>query len=352
MCAIEKRYRPRAPPSKPDLLRHVPEKLDTLPYLLDVQSPGRSARIEGASYRRLCSSVTCMNMCIDRIRLPPLNAVRAFESAARHRSFRVAADELFVSAGAVGQHIRALESKLGVKLFVRQAGLLVPTEAALAYARAVREGLQQISKATAELTTGQRTFTIWAPPTLAARWLVHRLDAFQAGRVDIDLRICANIAQADLHHVDVDVVIEHARHPSHEGSLMLFEEEVFPVCSPSLHRQLPRLPAPGVLLKHRLLHTSLHDLWERWLAEAGVVTDGLRRGPFFNQATLALEAASLGQGFALSIDQLVDRDLRDGRLVRAFPMRLRTGMAYWLGAPQGTLKAGDLVSIRALLLDA
>lgn len=289
-------------------------------------------------------------MATKRISLPPLNAVRAFEAAARHLNFRMAAEELCVTAGAVGQHIRSLESHLGIKLFVRNAGTLTLTASGNAYAQTVRQALLQLARATAELTTGKRTLTIWAPPTLATRWLVPRLGIFQAGRSNIELRICANIAEADLARMDIDIVIEHSDQPRAETSVKLFDEEVFPVCSPALYEALPRPREPGALLSQPLLHTSLHDFWDAWLAAVGVMTHGIRRGPFFNQATLALEAAAAGQGFALACDALVDRDLKEGRLIQAFPQRLRTGWAYRLATPQGTLSLDELEAMKVLLM--
>lgn len=289
-------------------------------------------------------------MTIDRISLPPLKAVRTFEAAARYLSFVRAAEELFVTPNAVGQQVRLLESHLGRKLFTRRGGALALTDAGDAYVRAVRPALHQISRATGALTGTQRTLTIWAPPTLASRWLLPRLGIFQAMRGDIDIRICADIAEADLARPDIDLVIEHTDHPSAPGTLTLFEEEVYPVCSPALLARLPQPLTAQALGSLTLLHTSLHDFWEAWLQAEGVQTCGMRRTPFFNQAMLALDAAAAGQGVALACDPLVARELQEGRLVRPFQRRLRTGWAYRLAAPQGRLSAHELEAMRELLL--
>lgn len=291
-----------------------------------------------------------MAMATNRISLPPLNAVRAFEAAARHQSFRLAAEELFVTPGAVGQQIRSLESHLGIKLFVRTASPLALTASGRTYAQSARLALLQLSLATAQLTTGKRTVTIWAPPTLATRWLVPRLGAFRAGRDDVELRIYADIAEADPARVDVDIVIEHTNRPRAKTSVKLFDEEVFPVCSPALLEKLARPLRADALLAQTLLHTSLHDFWADWLASAGVETNGIRCGPFFNQATVALEAAAAGQGFALASEALVHRDFEEGRLVQPFAQRLRTGWAYRLAAPQGALSIEALSSLKEMLL--
>lgn len=290
-------------------------------------------------------------MVTQRISLPPLKAVRVFEAAARHLNYRVAAEELFVTAGAVGQQIRALESQLGHKLFVRRGGTLALTASGRTYAQAVRQALLQLSTATVALTASRRSFTIWAPPTLAARWLLPRLTIFDTEKGNIELRICAAIAEPDLTRMDIDLVIEHTDRPHCRKSLKLFDEELFPVCSPTLLKTLPRPLHPRILLSQPLLHTSLHDYWPAWLDVAGVGNDGERRGAFFNHATLALETAVAGRGFALACDELVAKDLREGRLVQPFPQRLRTGLAYRLATPKDALSLAELESLRAQLLD-
>mgnify|MGYP003576726463 CR=1 FL=1 len=289
-------------------------------------------------------------MTIHRISLPPLKAVRTFEAAARHLSFARAAEELFVTANAVGQQVRHLESHVGLKLFVPGSRPLALTSAGEAYAHAVRTALHQIARATAELTATRHTLTIWAPPSLASRWLLPRLGTLQPMRGDIDIPICADTKPADFSRPDIDLVIEHTAHPSAPGTLLLFEEEVYPVCSPALLASLP-LPLDAHLLHSlTLLHTSLHDFWQAWLQAEGVSTHQMRRGPFFNHGTLALEAAAAGRGVALACDVLVARDLQEGRLVRPFERRLRTGWSYRLAAPQGRLSAQELEAIRTLLL--
>ncbi|MBS0342172.1 MAG: LysR family transcriptional regulator [Proteobacteria bacterium] len=289
-------------------------------------------------------------MTIDRLSLPPLKAVRMFEAAARYLSFVRAAEELFVTPNAVGQQVRQLESHLGQKLFTRRGGALALTKAGDAYAREVRPALHQISRATGVLMSTQRTLTIWAPPTLASRWLLPRLGIFHAMRGDIDIRVCAEIAEPDPARLDIDLVIEHSENPGTPGALTLFEEEVYPVCSPALLARLPQPLTAQALRSMTLLHTSLHDFWETWLQAEGVDTGGMRRTPFFNQAMLALDAAAAGQGVALACDALIARELREGRLVPPFGRRLRTGWAYRLAAPQGRLSAQELQAMRDVLL--
>ncbi|WP_398494364.1 LysR substrate-binding domain-containing protein [Variovorax sp.] len=285
-----------------------------------------------------------------RISLPPLKAVRVFEAAARHLNYRVAAEELYVTAGAVGQQIRSLESQLGCKLFVRKNGSLTLTASGRAYAQVARQALLQLSKATAALTSSKRTITIWAPPSLAARWLLPRLVVFDKEKGDIELRICADIAEPDLTRMDVDLVIEHSDKPRCKKSLKLFDEELFPVCSPALLERLPKPFHPRALLSQSLLHTSLHDFWPAWLETAGVRHDGELRGSFFNQATLALETAVAGRGFALACDALVEKDICEGRLIQPFTQRLKTGWSYRLTTPKDGIPMAKLEALRIRLL--
>ena len=287
-------------------------------------------------------------MATERLCLPPLNAVRAFEAAARHLRFRRAAEELFVTTGAVGQQVRTLETHLGIPLFIRHGGTLVLTPAGRSYAKTARQSLLQLSHATRALTTERRTLTIWAPPTLATRWMIPRLAIFDTGTLEI--RVCADTAEPDLSRMDVDIVIEHTDRPRCRKSVKLFDEELYPVCSPALVARLPRPLHPRALLSQPLLHSSLHDFWPAWLEAAGVNTDGERRGAFFNQASLALDVAAAGRGFALACDALVAHDLKAGRLVQAFPLRLRTGMAYRLATPKESVALAELEALRARLL--
>ena len=200
-----------------------------------------------------------------RIRLPPLNAVRAFEVTARHLNYRTAADELCVTPGAVGQHVRSLEGHLGVKLFVRLSGALSLTVVGRAYAESIRSSLLQLARATEEVT-GKRIITVWAPPSLATRWLGPRLNILRAAHENAELRICADIAEADVSRADIDLLIEHRSEPRGEDSLKLFDEALYPVCSPGLFEGLGRPDHPSILLSQTLLHTSLYDFWEAWMA--------------------------------------------------------------------------------------
>ena len=284
-----------------------------------------------------------------RIRLPPLNAVRAFEVTARHLNYRTAADELCVTPGAVGQHVRSLEGHLGVKLFVRLSGALALTVVGRAYADSIRASLLQLARATEEVT-GKRIITVWAPPSLATRWLGPRLNILRAAHENAELRICADIAEADITQADIDLVIEHRPGPRGASSLKLFDEALYPVCSPELFEGLGHPADPAILLTQTLLHTSLYDFWEAWMGSAGIASSQPPRGPFFNQATVALEAAAAGQGFALAVDQLVERDLKDGRLIKPFGHRLNTSWAYYVAAPQGALSMDELESLRRMLL--
>ena len=271
------------------------------------------------------------------LRLPSLNAVRAFEAAARHESFTRAADELSVTQGAVSHQVKALEAELGVALFRRTANGLVLTEAGRAYRVAVRDGLERIVAGTEALTRGRRTkvLTVSMSPNFAAKWLVPRIGAFVADHPEIDLRLSAALHHVDFGAEEVDMAIRHGAGVwPHLRAVRLYEEVLFPVCSPALVAGEPPLRAPADIVRHTLLHLDDRADWLKWLRAAGVEGADLERGPVFNQASLAIDAAVDGQGIALSRTALAARDLLAGRLVRPFGPDLAVGYGYYVVCPE------------------
>src|SRR5438876_6612537 len=172
-----------------------------------------------------------------RRRLPQLNALKAFEAAARHVSFTRAAEELCVTQGAVSHQVKALEDELGIKLFNRERQRLVITEAGREYLVVVRDALDRIALGTERLVQRQSSglLTISTSPDFAAKWLVHRLGRFTKAHPDIELRISATMHHVDFAREEVDLAVRHG-----DGSWTglhverLCVEELFPVCSPKL----------------------------------------------------------------------------------------------------------------------
>ena len=268
-----------------------------------------------------------------RRRLPPLNGLRAFEAAARHLSFVRAGDELGVTPGAVSHQVKALEDFLGVELFRRQPRGIRLSEAGQDVLPALRDafdGLERIAEALdAHRSAG--ILVVSVAPTLAAKWLVPRLERFRGAHPEVDVRVDASQRVADFAREDVDVAIRYGAgvEPGLRAErLFPGREEVFPVCSPALLRAVP-LESSENLARHVLLHAEwkvggeVWPSWSRWLAAAGVEGVDATRGPRFTTWAMALQAAVEGHGVALGSTRLVEDELAAGRLVRPFDLALQ-----------------------------
>jgi LysR family glycine cleavage system transcriptional activator len=269
-------------------------------------------------------------------RLPPLNALKAFEAAARHESFTRAADELCVTQGAVSHQVKALEAELGLKLFNRERQRLIITEAGRSYLATVRDALDRIADGTERLLRRQNTgvLTVSTSPNFAAKWLVHRLGRFAQAHPNIDLRVSASLHHIDFAREDIDLAIRHG--DGNESGLhvvRLCAEELFPVCSPKLLNGRTHL-TPADLRATALLHVNDRQDWSTWLDAAGIKDVDVSRGPVLNQASMAIDAAVDGQGLALARTALASWDLIGGRLVRPFELALRVPYAYWIVCPK------------------
>jgi LysR family glycine cleavage system transcriptional activator len=279
-------------------------------------------------------------------RLPPLNALKAFEAAARHESFTRAADELCVTQGAVSHQVKALEAELGLKLFNRERQRLVITEAGRSYLATVRDALDRIADGTERLLRRQNTgvVTVSTSPNFAAKWLVHRLSRFAQVHPAIDLRVSATLHHVDFAREDIDLAVRHG--DGNEAGLhvaRLCAEELFPVCSPKLLNGRKNLKA-GDLQTTVLLHVNDRQDWSRWLDAAGITGIDVSRGPVLNQASMAIDAAVDGQGIALARTALAAWDLIGGRLVRPFQFALPVPYAYWIVCPKATAKLPKIVA--------
>jgi LysR family glycine cleavage system transcriptional activator len=277
-------------------------------------------------------------------RLPSLNAIKAFEAAARSRSFTRAGEELFVTPGAVSQQVKALEAELGLKLFNRERQRLVITEAGREYLTVVRDALDQIALGTERLMQRQRSgvLTISVSPDFATKWLVGRLGRFAEVHPEIDLRVAANDHHVDFAREDVDLAVRHGdgRWAGLEVK-RLCVERLFPVCSPKLMQGRNRIASASDLLKFPLLRLEDWTNWGQWFEAAGVVT-GPRPGPIFNRASNLIDAAIDGQGIALARTALAASDILLGRLVRPTRVSLPTQNSYWIVSPKvGIPKIAD-----------
>src|SRR5688572_18060395 len=190
-------------------------------------------------------------------RMPPLNALKAFEAAARHESFTQAAVELCVTQGAVSHQVKALEAELSIKLFNRERQRLVITEAGRDYLTVIRDALDRIALGTERLLERQNTgvLTVSTSPDFAAKWLVHRLGHFAEANPGIDLRVSATLHHVDFSREEVDVAVRHGdgNWPGRDTA-RLSSEQLFPVCSPKLLSGRKRLSKPSDVLKYPLIH--------------------------------------------------------------------------------------------------
>jgi len=308
-------------------------------------------------------------------RLPPLNALRAFETVARHLSVKKAAAELSVTPAAVSHQIKGLEEYLGVQLFNRQNRALELTEAARVCLPKLREGFDNLAQAVERLRMhkGGGTLTVSVPPSLAARWLMPRLHRFFEAHPEIDVRVSARLRQpseggrrgamaeratVDTWLADSDISLIYGRgdYPGFAVDKLL-SLSVTPICSPKLatDREHP-LVRPRDLKHHLLLHDDTGDLydgvsfWEVWLKEAGVEDVDLRRGPHFSHAVLAFEAAVEGLGVLASLPVLAKADLDAARLVTPFALRVPLRSAYYMVSTEAALSRSAVAAFREWLL--
>jgi LysR family glycine cleavage system transcriptional activator len=296
---------------------------------------------------------SCKRIFVMPRRLPPLNALKAFEAAARHESFTRAAEELNVTQGAVSHQVKALEAELGLKLFNREPRRLVITAAGRDYLVVVRDALDLIAAGTDRLLQRQNSgvLTVSTSPNFASKWLVHRLGRFAEAHPEIDLRISATLHHVDFAREDVDLAVRHGDGTAPGLDITrLCTEELFPVCSPELLRGRHALRRPADLAHNVLLHLENRRDWSKWLDAAGAHDAGLSRGPVLKQASMVIDAAVDGQGVALARTGLAAHDLISGRLVRPFSLALPVSYAYWIVCPKATAELPKIVTFRKWLL--
>jgi LysR family glycine cleavage system transcriptional activator len=285
--------------------------------------------------------------------LPPLNALRSFEAAARHQSFTRAAEELCVTQGAVSHQVKALEASLGLKLFNRERQGLVTTDAGHDYLAVVRDAFDRIALGTDRLLNRLHSgvITVSMSPDFAAKWLVSRLGRFAEAYPEIELKVSATMHHVDFAREDVDLAIRHgAGYWVGLDAVNLCSEELFPVCSPALLGSRRSIRNPGDVLRFPLLHLNDRSDWSRWLEAAGASGEGLLHGPIFNHASMLIDAAIDGQGIALPRTALAAVDLINGRLVRPFQAALPLKNTYWIVCPKATSALPKIAAFRDWLL--
>jgi LysR family transcriptional regulator, glycine cleavage system transcriptional activator len=285
--------------------------------------------------------------------LPPLNALRAFEAAARHLSFTTAASELNVTQAAISHQIKALEERLGLKLFRRVGRNLLLSDAAQAYLPEIAAAFDRIAGATRRLhqydAAGVLSATVL--PSFAAKWLLPRLGRFRAAHPEIDLRISSSVETVDLMREDFDIALRAGSgdYPGMRADAIL-SESFFPVCSPALLAGPLPLRAADDLRHHTLLHDEPRDLWQLWFKMVGIADIDATRGPGFSDSGMLIWAAIEGQGVAIAKGTLAADDLRAGRLVRPFGQSMPADFSYWLVCPEASADRPKIVAFREWLL--
>lgn len=286
-------------------------------------------------------------------RLPPLNALRAFEAAARHGNFSRAADELHVTHAAISHQVKALEEEAGVALFHRTGRAVELTDVGRALLPVLTLAFDQMADGWAQVrgeTGGPVTVSV--EPSFAARWLVLRLGRFSRAHADIQLRLVPSSEITDFEREDVDIGIRYGLGGWADVICeRLFEATVYPVCAPDFLKwasDIGRpLKTPADLRYHTLLHEETVQHWQDWLKAAGVPLEPwTARGPLFAEASLALQAAAAAQGVALGNDPLAMSDLTEGRLVRLFDLETPDEEAYWLVYPERSARKTKVQAFR------
>ena len=285
-------------------------------------------------------------------RLPPLNALRSFEAAARHLSIAMAAKELHVTPAAVSHQVKGLEEYLGQRLFERLARGLELTLAGRALLPKLREGFERFGEAVQALRAieDSGTLTVSVAPSFATRWLAPRLHRFVSAHPDLDVRINAStrlidpkkyefasgdtVAASPVDDADIVVRFGTGEYPGFRVDKLL-PVTVTPICSPRLIAGTLPLRSAADLKHHVLIHDNVtfddgRQLWDAWFEAAGMPEVDTSHGLRFSHAMLALEAAADGMGVTLGMPVLARSDLASGRLVAPLDLSLPLRFAYYV----------------------
>ncbi|MBB1486147.1 transcriptional regulator GcvA [Oceanospirillum sediminis] len=270
-------------------------------------------------------------------KIPPLNALKAFEAAARHCSFVRAAEELNVTQAAVSQQIKQLEARLGVELFQRKPRGLILTDAGQHYLPGLTQAFEMIAASTASLEQDReyQLLTIRTSSSFASQWLVPVMTDFFQRYPHIDLRLSAQDDDPRFFSEDIDLEIRH-KHRCPEGmdGILLLKEKIMPVCSPRLLHSGKPIRQPEDLLQHRLLHINYYpEDWSAWFRSAGLPDADCHRGFRYDQSVLTMQAAISGQGVALGRSPIVNNMIMNGQLVVPLEHQLLGEGGYWLYYP-------------------
>lgn len=290
--------------------------------------------------------------------MPQLNALRAFEAAARHLSISLAAQELNVTPAAISHQVRQLEDYIGLPVFERNGRGLALTDAGSAGLRDLRNGFASLEAAMDAIESLGETgiLNVSVAPSFASKWLLPRLSSFETQHPEIDVHVSASMQLTDFANDGVDIAIRYGAGGYQDLVYeKLLTETLIPVCSPDFLHNVQALNSISDLAGATLLHDDSPDNdpscpnWEMWLRAAGVTNIDASRGPRYNQASLVIEAAILGRGVALTKSALAAGDIEVGRLVRPFSTVQPVDFAYYFVAPKAKLNLPKVAFFREWL---
>ncbi len=293
-------------------------------------------------------------------RLPPLNALRAFEAAARHASMSAAADELSVTPAAVSHQVKALEDYFGVSLFHRAVRTITLSAAGATLLPYLSDGFDRLTEGCQKLAQHENSgpLMLSSAPAFAAKWLMRNINDFNERHPEVPIRIDGSLAVTDFARDEIDAVVRFGQGPYrglHADALA--HEDVVPVCAPSLLNGSKPLRKPSDLAQHMLIHVDwfaapgVQPDWAMWLKTAGLDDIDATKGPMLTTDSLAVEAAISGVGVALLSEFLVEPEIASGRLVKPFDLVLTSSYQYWFLCPPSHLERPKVAAFRAWLLD-
>ncbi|MDQ6435111.1 transcriptional regulator GcvA [Mesorhizobium sp. LHD-90] len=297
------------------------------------------------------------------LHIPGTRALKVFDAASRHLNFSRAAEELGLTPAAVSHQIKETEDQLGMALFIRSSRSIRLTEAGAVFHEAAAEALEGLASAVArakKLARGIAQLKLTMDGTFASKWMVPRLDRFRGQCPGIDLRFDISSDLRDFDQDDVDVAIRFGtgRYPG-VATHRLFDNVIFPVCSPRLLKSGPPLEKPRDLLQHTLVHIEWSRQgvtwpnWRMWMAAAGVEDFDDSRCLLFTDSSFVIQAAVEGNVVALCDFSMVANDLSEGRLVRPFDLgiKVRPEYAYHLAYPAAVADDPRIVAFRDWILE-
>ncbi|MCB5160609.1 transcriptional regulator GcvA [Marinomonas sp. E8] len=267
-------------------------------------------------------------------RLPPLNSLKCFESAARHGSFNKAAKELSVTPSAISHQIKGLESFLGLELFRRTKRKVILTEAGESYLKPIKSIFEQLESATSELKSKQKTgsLRLAVAPAFLTRWLMPRMERFQSRYPDIQIEISASSGLIDFSANDIDMAVYFGNGDWDDvEAYYLRTAKLAPVCNPRLIKPEQPIVTPEDMRFYPILHvTKRKDEWHDWLQQQDLDPALFRRGLMFSSGSLTAGAAAQGLGISLTDPELIMPEMEAGTLKVLFDQHLITNRSFYL----------------------